>query len=407
MKKTILKFSIACLASLILFSACSKDDDQATTADTSNFVVVSALITSPYSGYITSFGSTMPSGTISNVKGTSKQAQWLVGIRQFGKYIYRFHNASGERGITKYSVDATTQTFKEEGYIATDKSIFGSGQHVIVNETTGFYFDPALGLLKIQKFNPTTMQRTGEFDFTAKLQDATKEFVSLGQTMMMVKEGKLYANIHYGTTARKGYLDSKDGIIRLAVIDIATGNLDKTITFDTGNKIVQTGWFFENPMWDLGDDGHLYFCDMAGIGSGGSSLHRIKKGETEIDANWIVKMDDITKNGFFHNILVRNGKIYTRIPNEGIKPDFSNIGGEIWEYSTIDVNTKTVQKITGTPIVSFNGNANAIVEIDKQIYLMVENKTQKINGFFKVNGTTATQSFQVSEGGSICGFAKL
>lgn len=407
MKKIILKFSIAFIAFSFLLTACSKTEETATPEVPSNFVIATSVLTSPFAGYLTSFGSTMPTGTISNVKTSSKQASQLIGLRSFGKSIYRFYNSAGEKGIAKYSVDATTKTLKEEGFIAVDKSISGSAQHVIVNETTGFYWDPALGLLKIQKFNPTTMQRTGELDFTTKLQDASKQFVSLGQNTLMVKEGKLYANIHYGSAARKGYLDSQDGILRLAVIDIATGNLDKVITYDTGYKAAQCGWFLENAMWDLGDDGHLYFTNLGGIGAGGSSLHRIKKGETEIDPNWNIKMEEITKNGFFHNILVRNGKIYTRIPSEGIKPDFSNIGNEIWEYSTIDVNTKAIQKISGVPVVNFNGNANVLVEIEKEIYLMVVKPSANINGFFKVSGTSATQAFQVSEGGSVCGFVKL
>ena len=407
MKQLFFSLSAVLLSGLFGLTGCESNKEEVSAEESSNYVIATSVTTSPFSGYLTSFGANVPSGTQTNVKSSSKQASQFLGIRQFGKHIYRFYNSVGEKGITKYSIDATMQAFKEEGFIAVDKSISGSGQHVIVNETTGFYWDPALGLLKIQKFNPTTMQRTGELDFTSRLQDATQGYISLGQNMLMVKEGKLYANIHYGTSARKGYLDALDGIIRLAVIDIASGNLDKIITYDTGTKAAQCGWFLENAMWDLADDGNLYFCNLGALGSGGSSLHRIKKGETEIDGSWSVKMDDIVKNGFFHNLLVRNGKIYTRIPTEGIKPDFSNIGGEIWEYSAIDVTTKSIQKISGVPIVSFNGNANAIVEVDKAIYFMVVKASQNINGFFKVNNTTATQAFQISEGGSVCGYAKL
>ncbi|MCU0468047.1 MAG: hypothetical protein MUF58_05550 [Arcicella sp.] len=406
MKSTFLKLTVLALATLYVLSSCSKSETEATPEAPSNFIIATSVTTAPFSGYLTSFGSTIPTGSVSNIKTSSRQGNQLLGFRTFGKNAFRMNNDAGERGITKYEVDATGG-LKEVGFIAVDKAAFGSGQFIIMDATSGFYWDPALGLLKLQKFNPTTMQRTGELDFTSKLQDNTKQYVSLGQNMIMAKDGKLYANIHYGTTARKGYLDAQDGVIRLAVIDIATGNYEKTISINSGGRSTQIGWFNENEMWDLGDDGHLYFCNLGALGAGGSTVHRIKKGESEIDANWILKMDDITKNGFFHNLLIKGGKLYTRIPTEGIKPDFSNIGNEIWEYSAVDINTKAITKISGIPVVSFNGNANAIVEVNNEIYCMVVKASQNLNGFFKITGTNATQSFQVTEGGSVCGFAGL
>lgn len=406
MRSVFSKLAITAFASAVILSSCSKSETELIPESPTNYVIATSVLKSPYSGYLTSFGTTLPTGSISNIKTNSRQASQLFGIRTFGKYLFRMSNGAGEAGITKYEVDATGG-LKEIGFIAVDGDISGSGQFLIIDATTGFYWDPAIGLLKIQKFNPTTMQRTGEFDFTSKLQDPTKQYVSLGQNIIMAKEGKLYANVHYGLTSRKGYLDSQDGIIRFAVIDIASGNFDKLITLNTGNKAAQTGWFLENSMWQLGDDGHLYFCNLGGLGSGGSTIQRIKKGETEIDANWVLKMDEITKNGFFHNLLIKSGKLYTRIPTEGIKPDFSNIGNEIWEYSAIDINTKAITKISGIPVVSFNGNANAIVEVNNEIYCMVVKDSQNLNGFFKISGTAGTQAFQVTEGGSVCGFAAL
>ena len=77
------------------------------------------------------------------------------GFRTFGKWFFNRTNAAGETGLQKYSLN-TDGSLKNEGFIA------GSTQYLVVNETTGYYLDETRGLLKLQKFNPTTMLRTGK-----------------------------------------------------------------------------------------------------------------------------------------------------------------------------------------------------------------------------------------------------
>lgn len=398
-------FAIALCSSLF---SCVKDKDnkiEPQDDNSSKYVIITSSSDALRSGYITSHGSTIPTGLISNVKSNSKQTLSAFGFRTFGRNLYKFRNFSGERGLQKFTVD-NNGSIQDLGFIACGNTINGSGQHLIISETEGYYFDGDIGLLKIQKFNPSTMQRTGELDFSKEVGNAAQEFVSLGQNIMMNKAGKLYANVNYGKSKSKGYLDAADDTIRFAVIDIATGKYEKTIKYTTGNP-QQIGWVLDNAMWEADDDGSLYFCAMGKVAGGNSQILRIKANETEIDTNWQIKMDDITKDGCFHNVLAKNGKIYTRIPSEGILPDFSNLSKDIWQYYVIDIATKSAQKITGIPSVFFNGNANAIVDIDNTIYIMVTNNSQNVNGFYKVDGTSASQLFNVNEGGEVIGFAKI
>jgi hypothetical protein len=402
MKKIV---SLIVAGGMFLTACKKKESDSVAPSAAGNYVVYTAQSAAPYTGYLTSFGSAIPTGLISNVKSSSQQNLEAWGFRARGKYVYRMRNAAGEKGVQKQSVQ-NDGSFKDEGFISCGDSYNGNAQYLIVNDNEGYYFDGDLGLLKIQKFNPTTMQRTGELDFTNQLKNESIGFVTLGQNIMMNKNGKLFANIHYGTSTSKGYLDAVDDTIRFAVIDIATGNLDKVVKYNAGSP-QQVGWFGDNAMWEADDDGTLYFCAMGKVAGGNSQILRINANETEIDNTWKISMDNIVKDGFFHNVHVKAGKIYTRIPKEGIKPDFSNIGNEIWEYNIIDIASKTVTKITGVPTVFFNGNAEAIVEIDDIIYLMVTNTSMGINGFYKVDGTSATQLFNVNEGGKVVGFAQL
>lgn len=276
----------------------------------------------------------------------------------------------------------------------------------MVDDNNGFYFDGDRGTLKLQKFNPSTMQRTGEIDLTAQLSNPKYEYVSVGQNIQMVKKGKLYANVHYGNNTFKGFLDAQDSLVKLAVINIATGTFEKLITYNAGSP-QQIGWLGDNVMWDLGDDGHLYFNTLGKVAGGNGKILRIKAGETEIDKTWKLEIDDYLKDGFFVEVLAKGGKIYTRIPTEAVKADFSNIGGEVWKGVAIDINSKVSTPISGTPIGNFNGNGYGFQEIDGKLYLRVVRPSENINGYYLLDGLNATKAFNITEGGEAGGLVKL
>lgn len=401
-KKTLFVLS---LTATLVMTSCSSDKEDSEATGTENYVIMTGELPNPFSGYVTAYGSTLPSGEFSNIKSTSKQILGSIGMRTFGKYFYKMTNFQNENGVQKFSVSSTGE-IKDEGFIACGKSVYGSGHNTIVNETTGFYFDGDRGTMKIQKFNPSTMQRTGEIDLTTQLANSEIEYISVGQNILMVKEGKLFANIHYGKSASKGFLDAVGNTIRFAVIDIATGNFEKVITYDTGSP-QQIGWYYENPMWDLGDDGALYFCAMGKIAGGASKILRIKAGATDIDTSWKLEMDDYQSNSCFTNVIAKGGKIYTRIPTEELKSNFSNLQAEIWQPAVIDINTKVATTIAGIPVGGFKGNAEAMLEMDGKIHYLISNKTLGVNGVYKVEGTTGAQLFNITQGGAICGFAKV
>lgn len=393
------------LATTLFMTSCSDDsNDPETVTVAENYVVMSGESTNPFSGYITSFGGTLPSGQISNIKTSSKQVLGSLGMRSIGKYFYKMANFQYETGVQKFSVSATGE-IKDEGFIACGKAILGSAQYTVVNETTGFYFDGDRGLLKIQKFNPSTMQRTGEIDLSTQLANSAIEYISVGQNCLMVKEGKLFANVHYGKSASKGFLDAVDDKIRFAVIDIATGTFEKVTTFTTGTP-QQVCWFTDNSMWDLGDDGALYFCTLGKVAGGASKILRFKAGATDIDTTWKLEMDDYKLNGCFVNVIAKGGKIYTRIPTESLKSDFSNLYGDIWSPTIIDINTKVATTISGIPVCEFKGNEEAMVEVDGKIHFLISNTSLGTNGVYKVEGTTGTQLFNLTQGGRIVGFGK-
>src|SRR5690606_169222 len=111
----------------------------------------------------------------------------------------------------------------------------------------------------------------------------------------------------------------------------------------------------------------------------------------------------------FATALVKDGKLYTEFSSEPLAPDFSNLSSIIWEYYVIDLATKERTKINGMP-KAFHawGSDQAITEIDGKIYFWVSNPGEGVEGYYVLGeNNTATQIFNVTDGGMIWGFVKL
>lgn len=393
------------LSGTLLFAACKKDSDKTEEPVQTENQYVLMTTAGPFGsslqgGYFGTFAN-LPSGNITNISTNSLQIKNAFGFRSYGKWFFNQYNTAGDAGLQKYTVGQNGKIV-ESGFLANAQP-----SYCIVNETQGFYLDPERGLLKIQSFNPSTMQRTGEIDLSSLKKDGI-EYQVIGKHTLATKEGKLYAGITYGTIARQGYGDDVVNYVEFAVIDIATGKLEKTIKYD-GLKSI--GWGSSgNKMWTLGDDGALYFyATDLGNAFQNSSIIRIKKGESDFDKNWILKSNDYTSKSTFATALVKNGKLYTQFASVPLAPDFSNLQQIIWEYYVIDLSTKVRTKIAGMPKVFYAwGSNDAITEINGKIYFWVSNPAEKIEGYYELgDNNTAKQVFNVKDGGMIWGFVKL
>ena len=384
-----------------LVTGCSSNDDNLTPTpdpvEKSKYVLMTS--TERFgSGYFTVLDS-LPKATIANTNSKSLQVTEAFGFRTFGKWFFNRTNAAGEVGLQKYSVN-TDGSIKSDGFIS------AATQYLIVNETTGYYLDENRGLLKLQKFNPTTMLRTGEVDLSTVSKTGV-EYQVVGKHTIAAKEGKLFVGITYGTKAAAGYGDDVFDSIEFAVVDMATDKYEKTIKYD-GLKGI--GWGSSgNKMWSVGDDGALYFYST-GLGTGfvNPSIIRIKKGETDFDRTWVFSTKQYSAGNSIATALVKEGKLYFEMSNTPLKADYSNLTSTIFEYYVYDMTTKQITKIEGLPLHDYAyANEQTIVEIDGKVYLWVKNSAQKIDGYYVVNGTKATQVFNVALDGAIQGFAKL
>ncbi|ANH83236.1 hypothetical protein A8C56_21655 [Niabella ginsenosidivorans] len=405
MKKIIHYGFIALLLSWV-FISCSKSDNSGTDnpedKGTYNYVLFTNTQDLGSPGYMTAYNK-MPEGDFKSTVTNSLHFQVAFGFTKFGKWIFNRSNTDGEAGIQKLTVD-------DKGII-TDAGFLANGQMFhIVDETHGYYLDPKRSNMKIQIFNPTSMQRTGEIDLSSLAVDqSVAPYQSVGQHTIASKEGKLYVGVSYTTAQGAGYSGPVFNYVTLAVIDLATNKLEKTIKYD---GLKSLGWGSSaNKMWTLGDDGALYFY-ASGLAEGAtnSAIIRIKKGETDFDKNWIFRASTIQAKNSLVMALIKNGKMYIQSPSEPITENLSNLATPIWDYYAVDINTLKATRITGMPKTRYiHSNEQGIVEIDGKIYLWMANANTKENGYYVLDAATntATRAFNVTDAGLVSGFLKL
>lgn len=416
MRSFLWKISLIATSVGFLFASCSSDDNSGTTPETPSnekYVLITMSennLTKP--GFATVFDE-MPSGDIVNNGSNSTQGLGFGGWRPHDNWLFKMFSLDANAlGVERLKITSDNKIASDR-FIAADNNTNGSGNFVIENENSGFYWD-GNDPLKIQTFNPSSMVRTGDIDLSDVVNErGTDEpeilYRSIGQKFLAVKNGKLFANITYATTdgPQKGFWDDFYPDVYLAVIDIATRTHDKTIKIENTGSIA---YINDNHMYDFDTNGDLYIVTQGRSAIGGQSkISRIKANETDIDENWSLNMDDIMTGGKFVSVFAKDGKLITLIPNTELTggPN-GNINFEnVWDFYSIDIASQERTKINNVPTVTNPGAAYCAIEIDDKILLRVNTKEGDQNGYYELNGTEATPLFNVTSGGSVSGLHKV
>ncbi len=410
MRKNIkISYLLFLFVAAIFMSACSDNDDTpAVEENSTNYYVLLTgdMTTSPYVGYATTY-TEIPSGSIDNVK-TGSLAIQTNGMQSSGKWVFKRSSLASQSkdDLIRYSIDASGNLV-EDGRISSGLN----SNYYIYNDTIGYYVDADRSLLKIQKFNPSTMSRTGDVDLSA-IRDTQYGYQDVGTSLIAAKEGKLYVDIFSNTGETKGnfFTNTPLGFVQLAVVDIATGKYEKTIRREGISYIGYQG--NENQMWSLGDDGGLYFCSHGFGATGainGSAIVRIKKGASDFDSSWIIKADDYTKGTSFGTVCVKDNKLYTSMSSQALA--FTSLLTDV-SYSYYSFDKENISagptKISNIPLTTYPFQcAQAITAIDDKVYFRVVNNSDQ-NGYYVLgDNNTATQAFNVASGGVVWGFCKL
>ncbi|MDR2273553.1 MAG: hypothetical protein LBF27_21780, partial [Sphingobacterium sp.] len=308
--KQVKKLVLLSVIGIATVSCSSKDTiapEPSPSTETTKYVLISMsenTLNKP--GFATAFDA-LPSGNIINNGTNSLQGFGFGGWRPYGNWLLKmFNTESNAYGIQQLMVNASGKITNGK-FIAGDNTTNGTGNFVILDDNKGFYWD-AVAPLRIQTFNPSTMSRTGDIDFSAIINErgqneAEIKYRSIGQKFLAVKQGKLYANVTYAKTdgSQKGFFDDFFPDVYIAVIDIASGKYEKTIKIDDTGSIA---YINDNTMYDFDNNGDLYIVTQGRSATGGKSkIVRIKANETDVDKSWSLNMDDITPGGKFVSVF--------------------------------------------------------------------------------------------------------
>lgn len=331
-----------------------------------------------------------------------------LGGRVLGDKLYKVNSASNAQGILKLGLDASGNVV-EDKFLASLSTAYISN-YLVVSETEGYYWDEVRGGLKVQKFNPTTMERTGEIDFSSLSEGLPNE--SAGQLILAKRDDKLYVDLLLGTKLTGNWqVTPPKPEAAIAVYDLTNNKILNVTKFEGTTNL---GVFIDHVLWGLDEaTDDLYFVAVGDMKiqpeNYSSKILRIKKGETEFDQDFAIDIKDYQFPAEFNRLFVYNNKIYTTIPSRAV----SYYGGgqhgvryrdDVWYWSEIDVNTKRARRLN-IPADSFYGTQNPFLH-NGEIYFLSNNTADNFFGVNQYNPETGEikETFRLKESGRLNGF---
>lgn len=379
-------------------------------------MTLSERVVGSKAGFVSAYDE-MPSGTVDNVDGNSLQGHNMGGFIPYKNHLYKKYSTDdNSNGIEKIQVGADGKV-SIAGFLQTGQGVPGSGNFAIADDNLGFYWDVDKPL-EIQKFDPTTLSRTGAIDLTDVVNErgadeAAITFRSIGRKFLVVKEGKLYADLNYANSegGQQGFWDDFYDDVYIAVIDIATETHEKTIRVENTGSIAYVN---ENRMYSFDTNGDLYFITQGRSALGGKAkISRIKANASDIDASWELKYSDFNASdeGKFTGVFVKDGIMLVAANTEPLTggPNGNINSQDIWKLYRVDLNTQQLEAVEGIPAARNQGAAELAVDIDDHIYLRVGTNSGDTNGYFLYDEATnsAQQVFSVDVGGLVSGLYKV
>ena len=253
----------------------------------------------------------------------------------------------------------------------------GASNIVLASEEKAYLSMQNIGI--VMEFNPTTMQKVRDIDLNALAQPE----VRVAPGAMVVRDGLLFVGLNQFDSQWMPRLKQAE----VAIIDTKSGKLLKKIV-DTKHQLsfatrpIDAHSIFVNPK-----DGAIYLNCMGAWGfkpgfDGG--ILRIKKGETEFDADYALNIAQAKVENFNHTLnylatvrLGSDGKLYAMVASYELDASANPYLAKVMVPVCIDLEKRTVTYIPG--VKPSNGLA-AVAEANGKIYFGVSNADD--NGFY-------------------------
>ena len=275
-----------------------------------------------------------------------------------GKNVYIFPDYMGQSkaALQRFVIDANHQLVKAGEMMLPAGS--AASQVIEVNDHTAYVSCQNLG--KVLVFDFKQMKQTGEID----LNSLSGAGVRVGPSCMIVRDGKVFIAL---SQFNAQWMPAKNSI-EFAMVDAQTNRLEKHIKNESlglafPTRPIDSGTLF------MDEKGDIYFACIGSFGlvpGINAGFARIKKGETDIDPTYSIRLDQTNIEG--RNIkadyvaslkYAGNGIAYGHVSSNALDPSAkaNPYSAKTSVAVAVDLYHKTITAIKGIPVSSPHGLA--------------------------------------------------
>ena len=275
-----------------------------------------------------------------------------------GKNVYIFPDYMGQSkaALQRFVIDANHQLVKAGEMMLPAGS--AASQVIEVNDHTAYVSCQNLG--KVLVFDFKQMKQTGEID----LNSLSGTGVRVGPSCMIVRDGKVFIAL---SQFNAQWMPAKNSI-EFAMVDAQTNRLEKHIKNESlglafPTRPIDSGTLF------MDEKGDIYFACIGSFGlvpGINAGFARIKKGETDIDPTYSIRLDQTNIEGL--NIkadyvaslkYAGNGIAYGHVSSNALDPSATAnpYSAKTSVAVAVDLYHKTITAIKGIPVSSPHGLA--------------------------------------------------
>lgn len=275
-----------------------------------------------------------------------------------GKNVYIFPDYMGQSkaALQRFVIDANHQLVKAGEMMLPAGS--AASQVIEVNDHTAYVSCQNLG--KVLVFDFKQMKQTGEID----LNSLSGAGVRVGPSCMIVRDGKVFIAL---SQFNAQWMPAKNSI-EFAMVDAQTNRLEKHIKNESlglafPTRPIDSGTLF------MDEKGDIYFACIGSFGlvpGINAGFARIKKGETDIDPTYSIRLDQTnieglnTKADYVASLkYAGNGIAYGHVSSNTLDPSATAnpYSAKTSVAVAVDLYHKTITAIKGIPVSSPHGLA--------------------------------------------------
>lgn len=387
------KSILSAIVVMAMFTACGNNGDDPTPGPTPgnkdfHGVVFATGITNPEGSsgnvYLQALPSLLP-GTYDNSNSIPCGFGSIPIVTESGN-IYTFPDYMGntKAKINRYRI-MNDGTWKKEGALSIPA---GAAACNIVEASSEKAYVSLQGIGVVMVFNPTTMTKIADIDLNNLKQTDTR----VAPAAMIIRDGKLFVGLNQMNAQ---YMPTRNNI-ELAMIDVKSDKVEKHIVNESlgmcfATRPIDAGSIFMDENKDIYFNCVGSFGFVPGLNSG---IARIKNGSTEIDSDFLIRLDKTEVAGLstHHADYIsrmcydRNGLLYAYVSSNSLDANaMTNPYIAMTNVPVvIDLKQKSMTLINDMEI----SNPQGIAVAKHKNMIVFGSANKKVTGFYTYNPDT-------------------